>query len=214
MRAMGRSPYLKTNQFSQYARPPHTPPQIPELGSNQALVPNSRGSSSHSWSGSLNPFPGGNMPPDNQTRNHNSLPPDLRQPHLQQSGPMQHSEPVQQMNLQSAQAQPASTITEQNYHVSTSFPMQSSQTINPAPFQKNLSNDIDKDNQDGDDNDDDNDDDEIDESDETTSDTSDDDDEDDDELSSDDQMNLGIRKVRAEGNKNHLYYCMKHRLFV
>ena len=206
MRAMARNPYPKANQFPQYARPPYTPPQLSELGSNQALVPNLRGSSSHSWSEPPNPITGGSMQPDNDTRYHNSLPPDFRQSHLQ------HSAPMEQINHQPSQAQADRTVAEQNYHASTSFPMQSSQTINPAPFKRNFSNDIDKDNGDDDENDD-YDDDEMDESDETTSDTG-DEDGNDDELSSNDEMNLGIRKMRGEGNKNNLYYYIKHKLLV
>ena len=183
MRAMGRSPYSKTNQFPQFMSPQLTPPQVPVQNNSQIQYSSGSGSSSHSWSGPSTPITGSSLPPGNDSKDHRSLPPEFGQTHLQQS------------DFPNQPFHPASMA-----HVPDLIPMKSSQELFPSQLEKKLSNNIDKvdvkyDNGDYDDEDDN----AIDESDETTSDSEDDDD-DDADLSSSDDLNLGIRKVRDEGD--------------
>ena len=183
MRAMGRSPYSKTNQFPQFMSPQFTPPQAPMQNNSQVPFSSFSGSSSHSWSGPSTPITGSNLPPGSDNKDHRSLPPEFGQSNLQQS------------DLPKQTFHPASIA-----HVPDLIPMKSSQELFPSQLEKKLSNDIDKvdrkyDNGDYDDEDDN----AIDESDETTSDSEEDDD-DDADLSSSDDLNLGIRKVRDDGD--------------
>jgi len=182
MRAMGRSPYSKTNQFPQFMSPQFTPPQAPMQNNSQVPFSSFSGSSSHSWSGPSTPITASNLPPGSDNKDHRSLPPEFGQSNLQQS------------DLPKQTFHPASIA-----HVPDLIPINSSQQLFPSQLEKKLSNDIDKvdhkyDNGDYDDEDDN----AIDESDETTSDSEEDDDDDDDDLSSSDDLNLGIRKVRDD----------------
>ena len=181
MRSMGKNPYSKTNQFSQHAGPLFTPPQD-SFSTNQMQFPNLRESSSHSWSGPSNPIVGGSAPPGIDVRYHSSLPSDFGQSHLQRSGQ------AEQIIHNSSEAHTSSSATEQNY--------QSSQPTGPVPVQGKYSNESDGDDGDNED---------MDESDETTSD-SDDGEDDEDDISSNDDLDLGIRKVRDEGSDNVFAY--------